>query len=63
MTDAAPVRTDGRLRLIAVAVAIVVPALAWALSGVIGYRGQAAAGAICFIAICAASSTNLRAVS
>jgi CNT family concentrative nucleoside transporter len=63
MTDAAPVRTDGRLRLIALAVAIVVPALAWAAADVIGYRGQAGAGAICFIAICAACSTNLRAVS
>jgi CNT family concentrative nucleoside transporter len=63
MTDAAPVRADGRLRLIAVAIAIVVPALAWAMSDVIGYRGQAGAGAICFIAICAACSTNLAAVS
>jgi CNT family concentrative nucleoside transporter len=63
MSDAAPVRTDGRLRLIAVAIALVVPALAWVAAGVIGYRGQAAAGAICFIAICAACSTNLRAVS
>jgi hypothetical protein len=63
MTDAAPIRTDGRLRLVAVAVAIVVPALAWAMTDAIGYRGQAAAGAICFIAICAACSTNLRAVS
>ena len=63
MTDAAPVRTDGRLRLIAVTVAIVVPAIAWAMADVVGYRGQAAAGAICFIAICAAFSTNLRAVS
>ncbi|HUE88472.1 MAG TPA: nucleoside transporter C-terminal domain-containing protein [Vicinamibacterales bacterium] len=63
MTDAAPVRTDGRLRLLAVAVAIVVPAIAWAMADVIGYRGQAGAGAICFIAICAACSTNLSAVS
>jgi CNT family concentrative nucleoside transporter len=63
MTDAAPVRADGRLRLIAVAIAIVVPAFAWAMSDVIGYRGQAGAGAICFIAICAACSTNLAAVS
>ncbi len=63
MTDAAPVRTDGRLRLIAVATAIVVPVIAWTMSDVIGYRGQAAAGAICFIAICAACSANLRAVS
>jgi CNT family concentrative nucleoside transporter len=63
MSDAALVRTDGRLRLIAVAIAVVVPALAWLAAGVIGYRGQAAAGAVCFIAICAACSTNLRAVS
>jgi CNT family concentrative nucleoside transporter len=63
MTDAAPVRTDGRLRLIAVAIAVGVPAIAWVAADVIGYRGQAAAGAICFIAICAACSTNLRAVS
>jgi CNT family concentrative nucleoside transporter len=63
MTDVPPVRTDGRLRLIAIAVALVVPAIAWAMAGVIGYRGQAAAGAICFIAICAACSTNLHAVS
>jgi concentrative nucleoside transporter, CNT family len=63
MTDPAPVRTDGRLRLIAFAVAIGVPAVAWAMSGAIGYRGQAGAGAICFIAICATCSTNLRAVS
>jgi hypothetical protein len=63
MTDPAPVRTDGQLRLMAVAIAVVVPAMAWMLSGTIGYRGQAGAGAICFIAICAACSTNLRAVS
>jgi concentrative nucleoside transporter, CNT family len=63
MTDVAPARTDRSLRLIAVAIAVLVPAAAWALSGVVGYRGQAAAGAVCFIAICAACSANLRAVS
>jgi concentrative nucleoside transporter, CNT family len=62
MTDT-PIRTDRSLRLAAAAVAIVVPLAAWALAGVIGYRGQAAAGAICFISICAAASTNLRAVN
>ena len=55
--------SDRSLRLIAVAVAVVAPAIAWMLSGVLGYRGQAAAGAICFIALCAACSSNLRAVS
>lgn len=63
MTDADGPRSDRALRLLAVAIAIGVPAIAWMLSGVIGYRGQAAAGAICFIAICAACSTNLRAVA
>jgi CNT family concentrative nucleoside transporter len=47
----------------AVAIVVLVPALAWMLSGVIGPRGQAAAGAVCFISLCAACSTNLRAVS
>ena len=61
MTDTAPARTDGSLRLIALVVAIAAPLAAWALSGVAGYRGQAAAGAVCFIAVCALFSTNLRA--
>ncbi|MGE3190266.1 MAG: NupC/NupG family nucleoside CNT transporter, partial [Vicinamibacterales bacterium] len=55
--------SDRSLRLVALAVAVLVPALAWLASGVIGPRGQAAAGAICFISICAACSTNLRAVN
>jgi CNT family concentrative nucleoside transporter len=63
MTTAAPVRTDGTLRLFAAAVAVGVPILAWVASGVVGYRGQAAAGAVCFIAICAVFSINLRAVA
>jgi CNT family concentrative nucleoside transporter len=63
MTDAPPVRTDRPLRLIAAAVAVSAPLAAWLLSGTLGYRGQAAAGALCFIAVCALFSTNLRAVS
>ncbi|MGE3273615.1 MAG: NupC/NupG family nucleoside CNT transporter [Vicinamibacterales bacterium] len=51
------------MRLVAVAIAVLVPLLAWLASGLIGPRGQAAAGAICFIAVCAACSTNLRAVN
>jgi CNT family concentrative nucleoside transporter len=58
-----PPVSDRPLRLIAVALALGVPLLAWALSGIIGFRGQAAAGAICFISICAAFSSNLRAVN
>jgi CNT family concentrative nucleoside transporter len=62
-TDAAAVRSDGSLRLIAAAVVVLVPVAAWLLAGVIGPRGQAGAGAICFISLCAACSTNLKAVS
>ncbi|MDP1572557.1 MAG: nucleoside transporter C-terminal domain-containing protein [Vicinamibacterales bacterium] len=63
MNEARAPQSDRPLKLIALAVAVVVPAIAWLLSGVIGPRGQAAAGAICFISICAVCSTNLRAVN
>jgi CNT family concentrative nucleoside transporter len=64
MSDAAgTVPNDRTLRLIAAAVAVLAPAMAWVLSGVVGYRGQAAAGAVCFIAVCAVCSSNLRAVN
>jgi CNT family concentrative nucleoside transporter len=49
--------------MVAAGIALGAPLLAWMLSDLIGYRGQAAAGALCFIAICALFSTNLRAVS
>jgi CNT family concentrative nucleoside transporter len=59
MTDA-----SGRsLRFVAVGLAILFPALAWLLGGVIGPRGQAAAGALCFISVVAAASTDLRRVN
>ena len=51
------------LRLLAIAVALVVPLAAWALGDVIGYRGQAAGGALCFVAVVAACSPNLRLVN
>jgi CNT family concentrative nucleoside transporter len=60
VADAPP--SDRPLRMIAIAIAVGVPLVAWLLSGLIGPRGQAAAGAICFIAICAVCSANLRAV-
>jgi CNT family concentrative nucleoside transporter len=63
MTETSPVRSDHGLRLIAAGVAVGVPVLAWLAADIVGYRGQAAAGAVCFIAICALASTNLRAVS
>jgi concentrative nucleoside transporter, CNT family len=55
--------TDRPLKLAAAAVALGAPLLAWAASGIVGVRGQAAAGAVCFIAVCALASTNLRAVN
>ena len=63
MSVEAPGRTDGTLRLVAAAIAVGVPLIAWALADVVGYRGQALAGAVCFIALCAACSINLRAVA
>ena len=50
------------LRRLAIAIAVMVPALAWVLRDVVGFRGQAAAGAICFIAVVAACSPDLRRV-
>ena len=51
------------LRGAAIATALVAPALAWALRDLIGFRGQAAAGALCFISIVAACSPDLRRVN
>jgi len=48
-----------RLRLIAIAAVIVLGAASWLLGQAVGYRGQAAAGALCFIAIVAACSPDL----
>jgi len=51
------------LRLIAIGMAVVFGGGAWLLAGVVGVRGQAAAGALCLISIVAACSSNLRAVN
>ena len=60
-----PSRTEaGRpLRMAAVALAVLLAVAAWVLGPVAGYRVQAAAGALCFIAIVAACSTDLRRVN
>ncbi len=55
--------TDRPLRLAAAAVALGAPLMAWLFADAVGVRGQAAAGALCFVAICALASTNLRAVN
>jgi concentrative nucleoside transporter, CNT family len=51
------------LRFVAIALALAFPLLAWLLGDVVGYRGQAAAGAFCFISIVAACSPDLRRVN
>src|SRR5687767_5567682 len=58
-----PTGTGRPLRLAAVATAIGLAVAAWLLSGVIGFRGQAAAGALCFNAIVGACSPDLRRVN
>ncbi len=55
--------SDRSLKLAAATVAVGAPLLAWLLGDVVGVRGQAAAGAVCFVAVCALFSTNLRAVN
>jgi CNT family concentrative nucleoside transporter len=50
-------------RLVAVGMVVLLGALAWLLGDVIGPRGRAAAGAMCFVAIVAACSPNLRRVN
>src|SRR5687768_8900992 len=51
------------LRLVAMATAIGLAAAAWLLRDIIGFRGQAGAGALVFIAIVAACSPDLRRVN
>jgi concentrative nucleoside transporter, CNT family len=63
MVDGSPRESGRSLRLVAIGVVVAVAALAWVLGEVIGPRGRAAAGAVCFIAIVAACSPNLRRVN
>ena len=52
-----------RLRLLAVGAVIALGAASWLLGATVGPRGQAAAGALCFIAIVAACSPDLSRVN
>ena len=54
---------DPKLRWIAIAVVIVAGLASWALQSAVGPRAAAAAGVVCFIAIVASFSPNLRAVN
>ena len=51
------------MRLVAVGLAVALAAAAWVLGEVVGYRAQAGAGALCFIAIVAVFSPDLRLVN
>jgi CNT family concentrative nucleoside transporter len=62
-TPAAPAPPDRRLRAVAIGLVVLFAALSWMLGAVAGYRAQAAAGALCFIAIVAACSPNLALVN
>ena len=52
-----------RLRLVAVAAVVLLAAAAWLLGQAVGFRAQAAAGALCLIAVVAVFSPDLRRVS
>ena len=62
-TPVPPPGSDRGLRLIAAAIAIGIAGAAFMLRGSVNPRIQAVAGIVCFIAIVAAFSRNLRAVS
>ena len=55
--------TDRALRLFPLAMALMLAAGAYVLQGAVPPRVQAALGAVCFVCVAAACSTNLRAVS
>ncbi|HXH23869.1 MAG TPA: nucleoside transporter C-terminal domain-containing protein [Vicinamibacterales bacterium] len=60
--DAAP-RQARTLRLAALALAVALAGASWVLGTLVGLRGQAAAGALCLIALVAACSDDLRRVN
>jgi CNT family concentrative nucleoside transporter len=63
-TGEAPIAPpDRQLRLMAMAAAVLFALAAWALGRVLGFRVQAAFGALCFIALVAACSPDLRRVN
>ena len=58
-----PHGSAGALRWVAAGAAAAFALTAWLFGSVIGFRGQAAAGALCFIAIVATCSSDLRRVN
>ncbi|HEY5617190.1 MAG TPA: nucleoside transporter C-terminal domain-containing protein [Vicinamibacterales bacterium] len=64
-TSTAPIVVESgrRLRVVAIAMVVLLAAAAWLLGVLVGYRAQAGAGALCFVALVAACSPNLGRVS
>jgi CNT family concentrative nucleoside transporter len=58
-----PVDSGRSLRFAAIGLVMVTAAASWLLGGLLGFRVQAAFGALCFIALIAACSPNLRLVN
>ena len=63
VVEPSPGTSAHRLRLVAVAAVIVLAAAAWLGGRYVGFRAQAAAGALCLIAVVAACSPDLRRVN
>jgi concentrative nucleoside transporter, CNT family len=61
--EAPPVDSGRSLRFAAIGLVMVTAAASWLLGSVLGFRVQAAFGALCFIALIAACSPNLRLVN
>ena len=61
--EVAPVDSGRSLRFAAIGLVMVTAAASWLLGGLLGFRVQAAFGALCFIALIAACSPNLRLVN
>jgi CNT family concentrative nucleoside transporter len=64
-TQVEPVVADSgrQLRVAASVLVLILAGAAWLLGATVGYRAQAAAGALCFVALVAAFSPNLRLVN
>ena len=62
LIESPPVPSGRTPRLIAIALTVLLPLFAWLTGDLIGPRGRAAAGAICFVSLVAACSPNLRLV-
>jgi CNT family concentrative nucleoside transporter len=61
--DSPSVDPGRSLRMLAIGVAVLMAAASWLLGSTLGFRAQAACGALCLIGVVAACSSNLRLVN